>query len=59
MHFRNLVLFYFRKVKSRYKQQISAVYGDGALAENIFCKWFATLRSGNFDLIDRERPGSL
>lgn len=31
---------------------ISVVYGDGALAENIIRKWFTSLRSENFDLID-------
>lgn len=33
------------------------VNGEYALAEHTCEKWFARFKNGNFDLVDKERPG--
>ncbi|UYV83801.1 hypothetical protein LAZ67_X000176 [Cordylochernes scorpioides] len=38
--------------------RVIVVYDDHALAEQMCQKWFAQLKSGNFDLEDEERPGA-
>ncbi|XP_053995679.1 histone-lysine N-methyltransferase SETMAR-like [Hylaeus anthracinus] len=60
VHFRHLMAFYFRKRKNSTEtpRKISAVYGDGSVAESTMGKWFSRFRSGNFYLEDRERSGS-
>lgn len=60
MHFRHLMLFYFRRGRKAVQtaKKICAVYGDCAIAKrSTVRKWFARFRSGNFDLEDRERSG--
>ncbi|XP_053980666.1 histone-lysine N-methyltransferase SETMAR-like [Hylaeus volcanicus] len=59
VHFRHLMAFYFRKGKNATEtaRKISAVYGEGSVAESTVRKWFARFKSGNFDLMDRERSG--
>ncbi|UYV64385.1 hypothetical protein LAZ67_3000487 [Cordylochernes scorpioides] len=37
---------------------VLALYGDHPLAERTCQKWFARLKSGNFDLEDEERTGA-
>lgn len=56
MHFRYLMLFYYRKGKNATQatNKICAVYGKGALAERTVRKWFAKFRAG-FNLKDQER----
>jgi len=59
VHFRYLMLFYFRKGKNaaQTENKICIVYGDHAVAESIIRKWFTRFRNGNFDLEDQERSG--
>ncbi|XP_018366071.1 PREDICTED: histone-lysine N-methyltransferase SETMAR-like [Trachymyrmex cornetzi] len=59
VHFRHLMLFYFRKRKNAAQtaKKICAIYGNGTVAESTVRKWFARFRSDNFDLEDRERSG--
>jgi len=57
VHFRHLMLFYFRKGKNAAQtaKKICIVYGDSAVAESTVLKWFTRFRNDNFDLEDRER----
>ncbi|CAK9798994.1 Histone-lysine N-methyltransferase SETMAR [Anthophora plagiata] len=59
VHFRHLFVFYFRKGKNAAEtvRKISAVFGEGSVAESTVRKWFARFKSGKFDLEDRERSG--
>ena len=59
IHFRHLMIFYFRKGKSAAQtvNKICSVYGDDALGESTVRKWFARFRIGNFDLEDAKRSG--
>ncbi|KAK2589284.1 hypothetical protein KPH14_007837 [Odynerus spinipes] len=59
VHYRHLMLFFFRKGKNAAQaaNKIRAVYGEGAVAERTVRKWFARFKAGNFDLEDQERPG--
>lgn len=59
MHFRHLMLFFYRKGKNATQatNKICAVYGEGALAERTVRKWFAKFRAGDFNLKDQERTG--
>ena len=49
MHFRHLFVFYFRKGKNVAEtvRKISAVYGEGSVAESTVWKWFARFKSGS------------
>jgi len=59
VHFRHLMLFYFRKGKNAAQtaKKICIAYGDSAVGESTVRKWFTRFRNGNFDLEDRERSG--
>lgn len=59
LHFRHLMLFYFRKGENTTQatKEICAVYGEGALAERTVRKWFAKFRAGDFNVKDQERSG--
>ncbi|GFW83774.1 transposase [Trichonephila clavipes] len=56
-HFRQILLFYFRKGKnaSQAHKKLCAVYGDEALKERQCQNWFAKFRSGDFSLKDKKR----
>lgn len=41
-------------VKSEHGWKWDALYGDGVIDESIVYKYFASFRSGNFDLEDQE-----
>ena len=56
-HFRNILLYYFRKGKNavQARKKLNYVYGEKSLTE---CQnWFARFRSGDFDLKDAPRSG--
>ena len=57
MHFRHLMLFFYRKGKNATQaaNKICAVYS--AVAERTVRKWFARFKTGDFNLEDQERPG--
>ena len=61
VHFRHVLLFYFRKGKNSHQAcaKLCKVYGDNALQERQCQRWFKKFRDGNFDLNDTpwsERP---
>ena len=60
VHFRHLLVFYFRKGKNAVKtvRTISAFYGEGSVAKRTVRKWFVRFNSGKFDLEDREHSSS-
>ena len=53
-HFGHIMLYYFKKgSKTPLKHthtKISAVYGAGAMTDQICQKWFVKFRAGNFSL---------
>ncbi|XP_053976446.1 histone-lysine N-methyltransferase SETMAR-like [Hylaeus volcanicus] len=59
VHFRHLMLFYYRKGTNATQpaNKICAVYGEGAVAERMARKWFAKFKDGNFNLEDEVRSG--
>ena len=59
VHFRHLMLFFYRKGKNatQVANKICAVYGEGAVAERTVRKWFAKFKADDFNLEDQERPG--
>ena len=59
VHFRHLILLFYRKGKNATQaaNKIYAVYGEGAVAERIVRKWFASFKADDFNLEDQERPG--
>jgi len=59
VHFRHLMLFFYRKGKNatQMANKICAVYGEGAVAERTVRKWFAKFKADDFNLEDQERPG--
>lgn len=59
VHFRHIMLFYFKKGKNATQTQrkIYAVYGEDAIKEQTCRKWFARFRARNFDLDDAPRSG--
>ncbi|KOX81057.1 Histone-lysine N-methyltransferase SETMAR [Melipona quadrifasciata] len=59
VHFRHLMLFFYRKGKNATQaaNRICAVYGEGAVAERTVRKWFARFKAGDFNLKDQGRPG--
>ena len=58
MHFRHLMLFFYRKGKNATQaaNKICVVYGEDAVAERTVRKWFARFKTGDFNLEDQERP---
>ncbi|XP_006145801.1 histone-lysine N-methyltransferase SETMAR-like [Tupaia chinensis] len=59
LHFRHILLFYFRKGKSAHQacEKLRRVYGDNALHERQCQGWFTKFRAGDFDLNDTPRSG--
>lgn len=59
MHFRHVLLFYFRKGKNARKacEKLREVYGDNALQERQCQRWFSKFQAGNFDIKDGPRSG--
>jgi len=59
VHFRHLMLFFYRKGKNatQVANKICAVYGEGAIAERTVRKWFTRFKAGDFNFEDQERPG--
>jgi transposase len=57
VHFRHIMLFYFKKGKNATQTQgkICAVYGENAVNERTCRKWLARFRAGNFDLDNAPR----
>ena len=57
VHFRHLMLFFYRKGKNATQaaNKISAVYGEGAVTERTVRK-FARFKADDFNLEDQERP---
>ena len=53
-HSWHIMLYYFKKGKNTIKTQkkICAVYGEGAVTDQICQKWFAKFRAGDFSLDD-------
>ena len=58
VHFRHLMLFFYRKGKNATQtaNKICAVYGEGAVAERTVWKWFARFTADDFNFEDQERP---
>ena len=59
-HFHHIMLYYFRKGKNTtemQKKRICAVYGEGAVTDQMCQKWFAKFRAGDFSLDDAPRSG--
>lgn len=59
IHFRHLMLFYYRKGKSAAKtaNKICGVYGELAISDRAVRKWFTRFKDGDFSLEDQERKG--
>lgn len=59
VHFRHILLFYFRKGKNARQacRKLRKVYGDYALQERQCQRWFTKFRAGDFDLNDAPRSG--
>lgn len=59
LHFRHILLYYFRKGKnaSQAQKKLCAVYGNEALKERQCQYWFARFRSGDFSLKNAQRSG--
>jgi len=59
VHFRHILLFYFRKGKNARQacEKLRKVYGDDALKERQCQNWFNKFRAGDFDLKDAPRSG--
>jgi len=59
VHFRHILLFYFKKGKraAEAHRKICKIYGNDALTVRICQKWFAKFRSGDFDVSDAPRSG--
>jgi len=59
VHFRHVLLFYFRKGRNARQacEKLRAVYGNNALQERQCQRWFTRFRAGNFDLNDASRSG--
>ncbi|XP_049818723.1 histone-lysine N-methyltransferase SETMAR-like [Aethina tumida] len=58
-HFRQILLFYYRKGKNavQARKKLTDVYGEGVLTVRQCQNWFAKFRSGNFDVEDASRSG--
>ncbi|XP_076247803.1 histone-lysine N-methyltransferase SETMAR [Calliopsis andreniformis] len=59
VHFRHILLFYFRKWKNarQTRPKLRKVYGDNALQERQCQRWFKKFRAGDFNLSDTPRSG--
>ncbi|VDO08452.1 unnamed protein product [Rodentolepis nana] len=59
VHFRHILLYYFRKGKnaSQAQKKLCSVYGDEALKERQCRNWFERFRSGDFSLKNSQRSG--
>jgi len=57
VHFRHILLFYFRKGKNARQacEKLRKVYSDNALQERQCQRWFTKFRAGNFDFNDASR----
>ena len=53
-HFWHIMLYYFKKGKNTTETQkrICAVYGEGAVTDQMCQKWFAKFHAGDFSLDD-------
>ena len=58
-HFRHIMLYYFKKGKNTTETQkkICAVYGEGAVTDRTYQKWFVKFSAGDFLLDDAPRLG--
>ena len=52
--FWHIMLYYFKKSKNATEMQkkICAVYGEGAVTDQMYQKWFAKFHAGDFSLDD-------
>lgn len=59
MHFRHILLFYFRKGKnaSQACNKLRKVYGDKSIKERQCQRWYKKFNEGDFDLNDAPRSG--
>ncbi|CAK9827264.1 Histone-lysine N-methyltransferase SETMAR [Anthophora retusa] len=59
VHFRHILLYYFRKGKNARQvcAKLQKVYGESALKERQCQRWFKKFRAGDFDLNDTPRSG--
>ena len=57
MHFRHLMLFFYRKGKNvtQAANEICAVYAEGAVTDRTVRKWFARFKAGHFSLKVQQR----
>ena len=58
-HFCHIMLYYFKKVKNGTETQknICAVYGEGAMTDQMCQKWLANFYVGGFSLDDTPQSG--
>ena len=56
---RGVLLHYFnmKKTAAESHRILVEIYGEHVLAERTCQKWFARFKSGDFGLVDEERPG--
>ena len=59
VHFRHILLYYFRKGKNARQacEKLRKVYGEHALQERQCQRWFQKFRDGDFDIHDAPRSG--
>ena len=59
MHFRHLMLFFYRKGENvtHAANEICAINGEGAVTNRTVRKWFTRFKAGDFNLKYQERPG--
>ena len=58
-HFQHIVLYYFKKGKNatETRKKFCAVYGEGAVTDQMCQKWFVKFCAGNFSLDDAPWSG--
>ena len=58
-HFQQIMLYYFKKGKNATETQkkISAVYGESAVTDWMYQKWFVRIHAGDFSLDNAPRVG--
>ena len=58
-HVRHVLLFLFYQKKSASESHhiLVETYGDNVLTQNACVRWFRRVKSGDFDLKDKDRPG--
>ena len=58
-YFWHIMLYYFKKGKNATEMQkkICVVYGEGAVTDQMYQKWFAKLHAGDFFLDDAPQSG--